>query len=507
MWLSNRITPIKPNHFQMITKTKLYIAMAVLLFVGACKRNQIENPDNSKKAQKQEHGRGAILDPEAYSKVPKANVEELIASLQTKGLKPKFQLSVPGKRVDAISPNPAPPSSVILLHPAAGDQSTTNTCVSWAMGYAAKQILDMTWQSSTADAGQRSGWYIYNKIYSSGFGNYNCSVNSGGTGLTMTSGLDCVKNNGVASISKQPSFAACSPAPTAAANTSAATDKIASYASVNNYFQIRQLLAAGLPVVFGFRFYNDFSTAFNNYSTWSTLNSPATGSGHAVCIIGYDDSKSAFLVQNSWGPGGDFTYSGCLWVTYNVINTLLAQGSSTGGEAYVMQPFSSTAVNLFYNTQQTGVFTPSCNVGIGSGQVPFTVPANTYSSPVSVAAANALAKNYIDNNGQNYANQNGTCTPATVSINLNRSNSVSGTYSIEFNGAAGVFQKPFNTGTVTVPAGKYTVSIFPIGGSTISRSFSGSSCTMSYSNFGTSVSFTNVLLNCSTSGASFSLNP
>ncbi|MCC8409722.1 C1 family peptidase [Mucilaginibacter sp. UR6-1] len=497
----------------MIIKTKIYIAMAVLLFLGACKRNQIETQDNSKKPQNKEHGRGAILDREAYLKVPEVNVEELIASLQAKGVKPKFQLNVPGKRVDAISPNPAPPSSVILLHPAIGNQLETGTCVSWSVGYAAKQILDMTWQSSTADAGQRSGWYIYNRIYAAGLSGYSCSINdsppNGGYGLNTAVGLNCAKNYGVASVSKQPSYAACSPAPTTAANTSASTDKIASYATVSNYFEIKQLLAAGLPVVYSFAYYNDFQTAFDYHTTWSTTNSPATGSGHSVCFIGYDDSKAAFLLQNSWGTGGgDSTYPGCMWVSYSLINTMLAQGRSNGGaEAYVVQPFSSTPVNSFYNTQQVGVFYPSCSVGIGSGQVTFTVPANTYSSPVSVAAANALARNYIDNNGQNYANQNGTCTPATVSINLTRSNSISGTYSIEFNGAPGVFQKPFNTGTVTVPAGKYTVSIFPIGGSTISRSFSGSSCTMSYSNFGTSVSFTNVLLNCGTSGASFAINP
>ena len=34
---------------------------------------------------------------------------------------------------------------------------------------------------------------------------------------------------------------------------------------------------------------------------------PATGEkvvgGHAVCCVGYDDSKQLFIVRNSWGTG------------------------------------------------------------------------------------------------------------------------------------------------------------------------------------------------------------
>jgi hypothetical protein len=372
--------------------------------------------------------------------------------------------------------------------------------------------LDLTWTNATADAGARSGWFLYNKIYSTSGSGYGCSASdnppNGGIGLNSVDGLNYAKQYGIASATAQPSYAACSPAPSAAAITSAATDKPASYAAVTSVYSAKQLLAAGLPVYFAFRFYGDFQTAFNSGTAWSTLNTPQISSGHAVCLIGYDDSKNAFLVQNSWGTfGGDAAYPGCVWVTYNVISTLLAQGNANGGgEAYVLQPVSTTAAHLYYNTAQSAGFRPSCNAGVGTGTVTYTVPANQYSSAVSVAAANALAVNDVNTNGQTYANSHGTCTPTTIQVTLSRSSSISGTYSIQFSGAAGTFQFPFNNGsTYNLAAGIYQVGIFPIGGSTVSHSYSGSSCTMSYNGSGTSATFNGVLLNCGGNGT-FSIN-
>jgi len=495
----------------MIRKTTTYAVMALLLLTGACKKNQnTSSKTEPANLTTQVHGTGAILDREAFLKAPKADIDAIRASLKQSGLKPKFQTFVASKQqINTINPDLSPPSSVVLLHPTPGDQGQTGTCVSWSIGYAAKRVLDLTWTNATADAGARSGWFLYNKIYSTLGG---CLVGDspsyGGHGLYSLDGLNYAKQYGIASATAQPSFAACSPAPTATAINSAATDKPASYAAVTSYYSAKQLLAAGLPVYFAFNFYDDFETAFDNGTTWSTLNylhSPA--SGHAICIIGYDDSKAAFLIQNSWGTfSGDAAYPGCVWVTYSVISTLLAQGYSNGGaEAYVLQPVSTTAVHLYYNTAQSRGFTPSCNVGVGSGLVTYTVPANQYSSAVSLDAANALAVNDINTNGQTYANSHGTCTPTTIHVTLSKSGSISGTYSIQFSGAAGTFQFPFNNGTINLAAGIYQVGIFPVGGSTVSHSYSGSSCTMSYNGSGTSVLFNGVLLNCGGNGT-FSIN-
>jgi hypothetical protein len=52
----------------------------------------------------------------------------------------------------------------------------------------------------------------------------------------------------------------------------------------------------------------------------------------------------------------------------------------------------------------------NCPSGQTGTSITYTVPANTYSSGTSQAAADQLALNDIAANGQNYANTNGTCT-------------------------------------------------------------------------------------------------
>jgi YD repeat-containing protein len=69
---------------------------------------------------------------------------------------------------------------------------------------------------------------------------------------------------------------------------------------------------------------------------------------------------------------------------------------------------------VFYNTIQSGSFTRNdCPSGYTGSTVTYTVPANTYGSTVSQAAANLLAQADINANGQAYANANGTCTVST----------------------------------------------------------------------------------------------
>ncbi|HEV7781422.1 MAG TPA: DUF5977 domain-containing protein [Chitinophagaceae bacterium] len=68
---------------------------------------------------------------------------------------------------------------------------------------------------------------------------------------------------------------------------------------------------------------------------------------------------------------------------------------------------------LYYNTSQSQSFTRNnCSSGYIGSTVTYTVPANTYNSATSQAAADQLATDDMTANGQNYANTNGTCTLA-----------------------------------------------------------------------------------------------
>jgi len=68
--------------------------------------------------------------------------------------------------------------------------------------------------------------------------------------------------------------------------------------------QMQGCLAQGYPFVFGFSVYESFMSP--EVATTGEVPLPPRGEqligGHAVLAVGYDDSKQAFIVRNSWGP-------------------------------------------------------------------------------------------------------------------------------------------------------------------------------------------------------------
>jgi C1A family cysteine protease len=80
--------------------------------------------------------------------------------------------------------------------------------------------------------------------------------------------------------------------------------KTVSYQSITqNQAQIKGCLAAGYPIVFGFTVYDAFES--EKVATTGILNLPAPNEsvvgGHAVLIVGYNDTAQRFIVRNSWG--------------------------------------------------------------------------------------------------------------------------------------------------------------------------------------------------------------
>ena len=105
-------------------------------------------------------------------------------------------------------------------------------------------------------------------------------------------------------------------APGSAAISNALGYKVTGYTLVNSgdTAAVKNLLRNNVPVMMGFNVYDKTSTYqyFEGLNTTSYTYNPLTSSGalasgvsllggHAVPLIGYDDTKKAFLVQNSWG--------------------------------------------------------------------------------------------------------------------------------------------------------------------------------------------------------------
>lgn len=84
--------------------------------------------------------------------------------------------------------------------------------------------------------------------------------------------------------------------------------------------QIKHRLASGFPFVFGFMVYRDFESqrmAKIGVMTMPHADETPLG-GHAVMAIGYDDSRQAVLVRNSWGP--KWGQRGNFWMPYEFIS-------------------------------------------------------------------------------------------------------------------------------------------------------------------------------------------
>jgi C1A family cysteine protease len=68
--------------------------------------------------------------------------------------------------------------------------------------------------------------------------------------------------------------------------------------------QMKAILAAGYPFVFGFTVYESFeSDAVAKSGIVPMPSSETLLGGHAVMAVGYDDASQRFLVRNSWGSG------------------------------------------------------------------------------------------------------------------------------------------------------------------------------------------------------------
>lgn len=108
--------------------------------------------------------------------------------------------------------------------------------------------------------------------------------------------------------------------PSEMAYTEALENVTVKYAAVaQNETEIKQTLISGAAVSFGFNVYSSFFGSWNQSTGVMPLpkKSEALQGGHAVTIVGYDDSKKCFLIQNSWGT--EWGIDGKFWMPYSFL--------------------------------------------------------------------------------------------------------------------------------------------------------------------------------------------
>lgn len=214
------------------------------------------------------------------------------------------------------------------------------------------------------------------------------------------------------------------------------------------------------------RYYSIVSQAYANQKALDEIDANgeayANTPPNAVCVPDYNPLWS-------WLEGASYycqTVNGELHLF--VLETNVNPNSSTYNQTRWSDvgPSDLCSTISYFNTVQSQVFTRNnCSSCLTGSQVTYTVPANTYGSSVSVAAANQLALANIAANGQSYANANGTCmSGSSIPILYSNTAGVSGyqaKYTNTSTNAIYTFNIPSSgTGTLgCVPSGTYSLTI------------------------------------------------
>lgn len=239
-----------------------------------------------------QYNMGMDFDDEAYAQVPKK------ATL-TRSL--------------AILPES---SSLKMYAPLPGYQSVYGTCTSWAIAYCGRTMVEAI----------KNNWTDRNMItaraYSPAFlfrmlepDDAKCEG-----GSSISEALDALKTEGVVMHSEIDALCLAAIDPNHLENAQAG--KVKDYLRLferdatpeHKVQSIKKSISEKKPIAFGMNCPPSFMRA---KEVWSPSEDPELNyGGHAMCVIGYDDTKygGAFEVQNSWSTAwGDEGYT---WIKY-----------------------------------------------------------------------------------------------------------------------------------------------------------------------------------------------
>lgn len=108
--------------------------------------------------------------------------------------------------------------------------------------------------------------------------------------------------------------------PAAGAELNALQYKISSYAYVPpNLTAVKTALAQNGPLLIGVKVWKNFFSI----GPTGVVPTPAGEyiGGHAMCVVGYDDTKQMLEIKNSWGT--TFGDNGYVWLPYSLFNSLI----------------------------------------------------------------------------------------------------------------------------------------------------------------------------------------
>lgn len=202
--------------------------------------------------------------------------------------------------------------------PPVGDQQQMPSCTAWATGYgmasyeAAKQIS----QAPSDDSRRASAIDLFVKTRDAeGVG---CSTQDG---TYPQDALDIMTRNGVATLAQVPYVNGC----IAASSYHSVRINGSKAISPSDSGTIKAMLTAGHPVAMAADTYTDFQNwGFSHHddSVYSGNGQVLPHGGHCMLVVGYDDSKQAYKIMNSWGTS--FGNQGFFWMSYHTFSQVTA---------------------------------------------------------------------------------------------------------------------------------------------------------------------------------------
>lgn len=181
--------------------------------------------------------------------------------------------------------------------PAVMDQGQLGSCVSNAVS----ALYQFTVMETKQPASRLSRLYIYynGRVLEN-------SVNDD-SGLMVRDGLKAVATSGVCLESSWPyKISKFKTKPSQKCYDAGLKTKILDYVRVQqNLTALKTCLVENNPIVFGFQVPESFES--QDLASTGLMKMPKAGEailgGHCTMIVGYDDSKQCFIIQNSWGTG------------------------------------------------------------------------------------------------------------------------------------------------------------------------------------------------------------
>jgi len=211
------------------------------------------------------------------------------------------------------------PSAYVLNTPTPRSQGGEGSCMSWGVGY---EAFSTDWFYRTGATSYSDGVNVFSPEYMYNMYRILYAIPSGQspTDCNLCSSLQgciqIIQDSGICIWNQMPyQSGICNTMPNATQLADARlhksigttriyrTDSVGIKTAINNHH----------PIMLGIEIDNNFYNAYNGY-VWNTFGTSIAG--HGVTIVGYDDSKHAFKLMNSWGTG--WGTGGFIWVDYNI---------------------------------------------------------------------------------------------------------------------------------------------------------------------------------------------